>query len=58
MTEEEKEFVNDLIQASVLDIVRPSKAEALIAEGVIDSVEAIDRITEVGSKVLGHMCNE
>ena len=42
----------------MLDIVRPSEADALIAEGVIDSVKDIDRITEVGAKVLGHICNE
>ena len=58
MIEEEKEFVNDLIQASMLDTVIPSEADVFIAEGVIDSVKDIDRITEVGTKVLGHICNE
>ena len=38
--------------------MRPSEAATLIAEGVIDSVKDIDQITEVGAKVLGHICNE
>ena len=58
MTEEEKEFVNDLIRSSVLDNAISSEADALIAEGVIDFVKGIDRITDVGDKVLCHICNE
>ena len=58
MTVKEKEFVNDSIQVSVLDIVRSSEADAFIAEGVIELIKNINQIIEAGTKVLGHNCNE
>ena len=38
MTEEGKDFVNDLIRASIFDIVKPKEIDTFIIEGIFSDL--------------------
>ena len=55
---EEKEFVRDLIRASVLDVVRHDDAIKLVEDGVLEHVDDRKGVIEDAKTFLGHVCNE
>lgn len=58
MTTEEKDFVDDLIRASVFDIVRPDEVQRFIDEGVFECVHDIHEVTDNGIAFLPHACTD
>ena len=46
ISEEETEFVKDLIRASIFDIVRPNEVERYVKEGVFTNVHDIHKVYE------------
>ncbi len=57
LSSEEKEFVKELIRASVLEIVRPDEAEHLRRDGIISSMHDIDDIIKDAQTMLTHHCS-
>eukprot|EP00957_Ditylum_brightwellii_P000188 15423-Ditylum_brightwellii.AAC.1 len=57
LTATEKDFVKDLIRASVLDIIWPSEIQRFIDEGVFQCVDDVIKIIELGKTILPHRCN-
>ena len=49
--------MNDLIRASVVDIVRVDEVDNMIEHGLMDSIHDLDDIVEDGKKILGHHCS-
>jgi predicted GIY-YIG superfamily endonuclease len=58
MNEEEKAFVNDLIRASIYDIVRSDEVPRMIEEGIFNHPEDVHTVYEDAEKFLGHRCND
>lgn len=58
MTDEEIEFVDDLIRASVCDIVRADEAKEYVKEGIIGHPSDIKMIHDDGETYLGHVCSD
>ena len=58
ITDEEKECVEDLVRASVCDIVRQSEVTHYIADGIFESSEDKEEIEHYAIKFLGHICND
>ena len=58
MTDEEKECVEDLVRASVCDIVRQSEVTHYIADGIFKSSEDKEEIEHYAIKFLGRICND
>ena len=58
MTEKEREFVNDLIRASIFDIVRPDEVDRFMKEGVFTYRHDIFKVWENTGKFLPHICND
>ena len=54
---EEKEFLDDLICASILDVVRVDEVDHLIDHGIIESSNELDDIIADAATVLGHKCS-
>ena len=57
LSEEEKEFMNDLIRASVCDVVRVDEVDHMIEHGLLDSVVDLEEVVNDASKILGHRCS-
>ena len=57
LSAEEKEFLNDLIRASVIDIVRVDEVDHLIEHGLMKSVVDLEEIVNDASTILGHHCS-
>ena len=57
LSAEEKEFINDLIRASVIDVVRVDEVDHLIEHGLMESVVDLEKIVEDASNILGHRCS-
>ena len=47
LSAEEKEFLNDLIRASVIDVVRVDEVQKLIEHGIIKSIYDLDGIRTI-----------
>ena len=58
MSDIETEFVNDLIRASICDIVRPDEVEKFVEEGVFTNVHDIHQVYEHAATYLPHRCND
>jgi len=57
LSDEEKLFLEDLIRASVIDIVRVDEVDKMIDHGLMDSIVDLDSVIEDGKKILGHHCS-
>ena len=57
LSSEEKKFINDMIRASVIDVVRVDEVNHLIEHGLMKSVVDLEEIVEDASKILGHHCS-
>ena len=53
----QKKFVNNLIRASYMEIVRPEECQRLIREGLIKDVFEVKKIHDLGKKILSHRCS-
>ena len=58
MTPEEKEFVDNLIRASIFDIVKPEEIDRYIEEGIFDTDDDVNIVYNDGSTFLPHRCND
>ena len=58
MSEAEKEFVNDLIRASIFDIVRTNEVPRMIEEGIFTHPDDVYTVIEDAEKFLPHRCND
>lgn len=58
MTDEEANFVDDLIRASLCDIVKSSEIPSFIDKGVFEAVEDAFEVSEDGELFLSHVCND
>ena len=58
MNEEEKAFVNDLIRASIYDIVRSDEVPKMIEEGIFNHLKDVHTIYQDVEKFLTHRCND
>ena len=58
MSQEEKDFGNDLIRASVFDIVKPEEAQAMVEEGVFQHEMDIYQVVNDATRFLPHRCND
>ena len=58
MSQEEKDFVNDLIRASIFDIVKPEEAQAMVEEGVFQHEMDIYQVVNDATRLLPHRCND
>ena len=58
MNEEERIFVNNLIRASVFDIVKPKEVNKFIEEGIFDNQYDIYTVYENAELFLPHRCND
>ena len=56
MSDEQMEKVQDLIRASVVDIVRSDEVLSLIDEGLLDSHNDVYTIQDLASAILAHKC--
>lgn len=57
LSPEEEGFVEDLIRASILDIVRTEEVESLINEGIFKSLEEYHKMIKYAMKFLPHRCH-
>ena len=57
LTVQERAFVEDLIRASVLDIVRPDEINKFIEDGVFVSKDDVHDVIADGISFLTHQCN-
>ena len=57
LNEEQKSFVDNLVRASVLDVVRPDEVQKMIEDGVYESVDDWFDMQNDASTFLGHICN-
>ena len=48
--------MDDLIRASVIDIIRVDEVDKMVEHGLIDSTHDLDGIAEDGNTILGHHC--
>ena len=58
LSEEENKFINDLIPASIGEVVRPQEVETFIEEGIFRSHEDWLLMQEDAEKFLPHICNK
>ena len=58
MTENEKQFMNELIRASIFDIVRYDEIDRYIQDGVFESHHDISNVYENAELFLPHRCND
>ena len=58
MNEEERIFVNNLIRASVFDIVKPKEVNKFIEEGIFGNQYDIYTVYENAELFLSHHCND
>ena len=58
ISEEETEFVKDLIRASIFDVVRPNEVERYVKEGFFTKMHDIHKVYEKAEKYLLHRRNE
>ena len=58
MTDDEKHFVDDLIRASICDIVKDYEIPRFVNEGVFDCDDDIYDVYENGVRFLPHKCND
>ena len=53
-----KKFVDNLICASIFDIVRPEEADKFIEDGIFATVDDIHTVYNDGINFLPHKCND
>ncbi len=53
-----KKIVNDLIRASIFDIVRPDEIQKFMDHGIFTHREDIEMVYENANKFLPHICND
>ena len=58
LNESQKTSINDLIRASVGDIVRVNEVDRLIEEGIIESMNDLEGIQKDAETILRHRCSE
>ena len=58
LTDEERQFMKDIIRASKNEIVRPSEVEKLIEEGIFKNWSDWAEMQGLAEKFLPHVCNE
>ena len=58
MSEKEKEFVNNLIRASIFDIVKSDEVPRMIEEGIFTHPDYVYSVYENAEKFLPHRCND
>ena len=58
LSESETSFVKDLIRASILDIVRTNEVQALIDEGIFQSMDNYEGMISDAEKYLPHKCSQ
>ena len=56
LSDEEKKFMDDLIRASVVDVVRTDEVNHLIEHGLLESMDDLKEVLDDAEKVLGHRC--
>jgi hypothetical protein len=56
LTEEQIDFVNNLVRASVLDVVRPHEVSKLIEEGVFKCIDDYTDMQNDAKSMLSHVC--
>ena len=57
MTKEERLFVNDLIRASIFDIVKSNEIDKFIEDSIFVHKDDVTTVYENVKKVLPHNCN-
>ena len=57
MNEEQTVKVNDLIRASIIDIVRSDEVQSLIDEGILNEYDDVYTIQDLARGILAHKCN-
>ena len=57
MNEDKRTFVNDLIRASIFDIVRPDEIDRFMEDGIFTHREDVANVYENAMKFLPHVCN-
>jgi hypothetical protein len=58
MNEDKRIFVNDLIRASIFDIVRPDEIDRFMKDGIFTHREDVAKVHENAKKSLPHICND
>ena len=58
MTQEEEDFVNNLIRASIFDIVKTEEVQRFVQEGIFDNEYDIFTLYENAELFLPHRCND
>ena len=57
LTDEEKEFVEDLVRASIMDIVRSDEIDKFVDQGVFEYEEDVTSVYKDAEDFLPHRCN-
>ena len=57
MDEEQLKKMQDLIRASVVEIVRTDEVQSLIDEGILDEYDDVYKIQDLAKSILAHRCN-
>ena len=57
MTVDDKAFVDELVRASLCDIVKPNEINCYVAEGVFGSHHDVDQVIEDAKCFLSHKCD-
>ena len=55
LSEQEKYFVNDLVRASYLDIIKMDEIPRYLQEGLFKTASDAREITKLGKSTLGHL---
>lgn len=58
LNQSQKDSINDLIRASVCNIVRHDEVDQLIEEGLLESVDDVEDVENDGKIILPHRCNQ
>ena len=57
LNQEQKSFVEDLVSASVCDIVPTKNVASLIEKGIMKKKHEYDEIVELSTNILAHFCS-
>ena len=57
MTEDQIDKMDELVRASIVDIVRDDEVDRLVAEGILDRRTDIYEMQDLASSILSHHCN-
>ena len=58
MSIDEKKIVDNLVRASIFDIVKPEEAEKIIEDGIFSTIDDIHTVYNDGINFLPHKCND